>query len=33
MKSNRYSHEQIIGILKAHEAGANVGDLVQAWDF
>ncbi len=29
MKNKRYSHEQIIGILKAHEAGAKVGDLVR----
>ncbi len=29
MKGKRYSHEQIIGILKAHEAGAKIGDLVR----
>ena len=27
MKGKRYSHEKIIGILKAHEAGAKVADL------
>ena len=29
MKGKRYSEEQIIGILKAHEAGAKVADLVR----
>ena len=29
MKGKRYTEEQIIGILKAHEAGAKVGDLVR----
>lgn len=29
MKGKRYSDEQIISILKAHEAGAKVADLVR----
>lgn len=29
MKGKRYSEEQIIGILKEHEAGAKVADLVR----
>lgn len=29
MKGKRYSEEQITGILKAHEAGAKVADLVR----
>jgi len=29
MKGKRYTQEQIIGILKAHEAGAKVADLVR----
>jgi putative transposase len=29
MKGKRYSDEQIIGILKAHEAGTKVADLVR----
>lgn len=29
MKGKRYSEEKIIGILKAHEAGAKVADLVR----
>lgn len=29
MKRKRYTEEQIIGILKAHEAGAKVSDLVR----
>ena len=29
MKGKRYSEEQIISILKAHEAGAKVSDLVR----
>jgi putative transposase len=29
MKGKRYIEEQIIGILKAHEAGAKVADLVR----
>ena len=29
MKGKRYKEEQIIGILKAHEAGAKVADLVR----
>lgn len=28
MKGKRYNEEQIIGILKAHEAGAKAADLV-----
>ncbi|TIX43357.1 MAG: transposase, partial [Mesorhizobium sp.] len=27
MKRSRFSEEQIIGILKKHEAGVSVGDL------
>jgi len=29
MKGKHYTEEQIIGILKTHEAGAKVGDLVR----
>ena len=29
MKVKRYTQEQIIGILKEHEAGAKVADLVR----
>jgi putative transposase len=29
MKGKRYSQEQIIGILKEHEAGVKVADLVR----
>ena len=29
MKRKRYSEEQIIGILKQHEAGASVKDLIR----
>jgi putative transposase len=29
MKGKRYSEEQIIGILKEHEAGVKVADLVR----
>lgn len=29
MKQKRYTEEQIIGILKSHEAGAKVTDLVR----
>ena len=29
MKGKRYTEEQIISILKAHEAGAKVADLVR----
>lgn len=29
MKGKRYTQEQIIGILKAHEAGAKVADLIR----
>ena len=29
MKGKRYSEEKIIGILKAHESGAKVADLVR----
>ena len=28
MKGKRYSEDQIIGFLKAHEASTKVGDLV-----
>lgn len=33
MKGKRYTDEQIIGFLKAHEAGAKVGDLVREYGF
>lgn len=33
MKQKRYTDEQIIGFLKAHEAGAKVGDLVREHGF
>ncbi len=33
MKRERYTEEQIIGILKAHEVGAKVGDLVREHGF
>ena len=33
MKRKRYTEEQIIGFLKAHEAGAKVGDLVRERGF
>jgi putative transposase len=29
MKRKRYTEEQIIGILKAHEAGAKVSDVIR----
>lgn len=29
MKSERFSEEQIVGILKRHEAGQKVGDLAR----
>jgi hypothetical protein len=29
MKQKRYTEEQIIGFLKAHEAGTKVSDLVR----
>jgi len=29
MKRKRYTEEQIIGFLKAHEAGAKLADLVR----
>jgi putative transposase len=29
MKRNRFSEEQIIGILREHEAGAKAGDLAR----
>ena len=29
MKRNRYTEEQIIDILKGHESGAKVSDLVR----
>lgn len=33
MKQKRYTEEQIIGFLKAHEAGAKVFDLVREHGF
>ena len=33
MKSKRYTEEQIIGFLKAHESGAKVADLVRQHGF
>ena len=33
MKSKRYTEEQIIGFLKAHESGAKVTDLVRQQGF
>lgn len=33
MKAKRYTEEQIIGFLKAHEAGAKVADLVRQHGF
>ena len=33
MKSKRYTEEQIIGFLKAHELGAKVMDLVRQHGF
>lgn len=33
MKQKRYSEEQIIRILKEHEAGAKVQDLVRKYGF
>ena len=33
MKSKRYTEEQIIGFLKAHESGAKVSDLVRQHGF
>ena len=33
MKGKRYTEEQIIGFLKAHEAGARIGDLVREHGF
>lgn len=33
MKGNRYSKEQIIGILKEHEAGVKVAELVSQTAF
>ncbi len=33
MKGERYTDEQIIGFLKAHEAGAKVSDLVREHGF
>ena len=33
MKKSRYTEEQIIGILKQHEAGVKTADLCRrAWD-
>lgn len=31
MKCNRFSEEQIIGILKEHEAGVSVADLCRKY--
>lgn len=33
MKQKRYTEEQIIGFLKAHEAGMSVSDLVREYGF
>jgi len=33
MKRKGFTEEQIIGVLKAHEAGAKVGDLVREHGF
>jgi putative transposase len=33
MKRKRYTKEQIIGFLKAHEAGAKLADLVREHGF
>ena len=33
MKSKRYTEEQIIGFLKAHESGAKVTDLLRQLGF
>ena len=33
MNGKRYSEEQIIGFLKAHESGARVSDLVRQHGF
>ena len=33
MKGKRYTEEQIIGFLKAHESGVKVGDLVRQHGF
>ena len=33
MKGKRHTEEQIIGFLKAHEAGARIGDLVREHSF
>lgn len=33
MKQKRYSEEQIIGFLKAHEAGARIADLIREHGF
>ena len=33
MKQKRYTEEQIIGFLKAHEAGAKVTDLIREHGF
>jgi putative transposase len=33
MKGKRYTDEQIISFLKAHEAGSRVGDLVREHGF
>ena len=33
MKGKRYTEEQIIGFLKAHESGVKVGELVRQHGF
>lgn len=33
MKGKRYTNEQIIGFLKAHESGVKIGDLVRQHGF
>ena len=33
MKQKRYTEEQIIGFLKAHEAGARIADLIREHGF
>jgi len=33
MKGKRYTNEQIIGFLKAHESGVQIGDLVRQHGF
>ena len=33
MKQKRYTEEQIIGFLKAHETGTKIADLIQEYGF